>query len=469
MPLHRKNLPRRSNVIVAAGRNAAACARSAAAFNERGVVEDPQYTFTIGSAKRLACTIFAHPIGDGYIADFEFSSLGHEVPARACLPGAHCTVHKSLVEAVRAESAAAGEALAKLPIDRKPEGWADKISEFESLRRELLLDLLAKDKSLPLHGLTVIDLCCGAGGASAAFRQAGARIVLAVEKDPQTSRMYQENFRPERMAADVCTLDPEDLDCDIIFVGMPCQAFSVAGQHEGLEDEERGPVYRSLLAIFRKAKAKVIVIECARQFLTRNAGADAALVRRELMKAGYVVQQRVLSAERFGSPFARERSFMVATRIGVAADHIVGFLFPREHAPTAAVEDIMEPGLPATIPASEITIHTSDPAKREVRRVEIGHIAGRDRQGYRVYSPRGVGATLTASGGGRARCSGAYKVPGGARGLTPREAHRGMGFPEWTAIHPVATHAYRHAGNAVAVPVAYALATQIGALLRPKS
>ena len=49
--------------------------------------------------------------------------------------------------------------------------------------------------------------------------------------------------------------------CDILFVGMPCQAFSVAGQHAGLDDEKRGPVYRALMAMFRKADAKVIVIE----------------------------------------------------------------------------------------------------------------------------------------------------------------------------------------------------------------
>jgi DNA (cytosine-5)-methyltransferase 1 len=466
---NRKHLPKRSTAIVAAARTAAAHSVRASAFNERGVVEEPLHTFRLGTPESVACEVFAHPVGGGYVSDFEFTSLAHEVPGRTCLPGSHSTVHPTLVEAVNAATGLAFEAMQGLAIDRKAEGWTEKLSVLESQRRALLLDLFAQDPCRPLHGMTVIELCCGAGGSGLGLRQAGARITVAVERDAEARRIYQENVRPERMAADVSDLDPNDLACDILFVGMPCQAFSVAGQHQGFEDQDRADTYEALLAIFRKADAKVIVIECARQFLTRNGGADATKVRRELAKGGYLVQQRVLSAECFGSPLARERAFMVATRIGIAADPIIGFLFPREQAPTAAVEDILDQGLPATIPEADITLHTPEPAKRQARRVEVGHIAGRDRQGYRVYSPRGVGATLTASGGGRARCTGAYKVPGGARGLTPREAHRGMGFPEWAAVHPVATHAYRHAGNAVAVPVAYAVAAQIGAVLRSKS
>lgn len=469
MSRNRTLLPKHPTTIVAAARAAAAVSFRESAFNERGVVEDPLHTFRIGTPESLACAIFAHPVGGGYVADFEFTSLAHEVPGRTCLPGSHSTVHPTLMDAVQAATGLAFEAMSGLPIDRKAESWMEKVKALESERRALLLDLVAKDRTQPLHGMTVIELCCGAGGSGLGLRQAGARITLAVERDTEARRMYQENVRPERMAADVSALEPKELACDILFVGMPCQAFSVAGQHQGFEDEDRSDTYRALMAIFRNADAKVIVIECARQFLTRDGGADATMVRRELAKAGYVVQQRVLSAECFGSPLARERAFMVATRIGVAADPIIGFLFPREQTPTRAVEDILEDGLPATIPDSDITLHTAEPAKREARRVEVGHIAGRDRQGYRVYSTRGVGATLTASGGGRARCSGAYKVPGGARALTPREAHRGMGFPEWAAVHPVATHAYRHAGNAVAVPVAYAVAAQIGAALRQKT
>lgn len=109
-----------------------------------------------------------------------------------------------------------------------------------------------------------------AGGAAHGMVEAGGKIVLAVEIDAETRRIYQENFRPERMAADVCQISGEEIDCDILFVGLPCQAFSVAGQHEGLEDAKRSAAYRAVLRILRTARTKVVIIECARQFLTRT-------------------------------------------------------------------------------------------------------------------------------------------------------------------------------------------------------
>jgi site-specific DNA-cytosine methylase len=56
-----------------------------------------------------------------------------------------------------------------------------------------------------------------------------------------------------------------------------------------------------------------------------------------------------------------------------------------------------------------------------------------------------------------------------ARGLTPREANRMQGMPEWAAHHPLPTHALKHAGNAVAVPVARELGRQLGAILGRRS
>jgi site-specific DNA-cytosine methylase len=92
----------------------------------------------------------------------------------------------------------------------------------------------------------------------------------------------------------------------------------------------------------------------------------------------------------------------------------------------------------------------------------------RDAQGYRLMSTWGLGATLAASSGGRAR-GGVYLVNGKARGLTPREANRMQGMPEWAAHHPLTTHALKHAGNAVAIPVARELGRQLGAILGRRS
>jgi site-specific DNA-cytosine methylase len=40
-----------------------------------------------------------------------------------------------------------------------------------------------------------------------------------------------------------------------------------------------------------------------------------------------------------------------------------------------------------------------------------------------------------------------------------------QGMPEWAAHHPLPMHALKHAGNAVAVPVARELGRQLGQIL----
>jgi DNA (cytosine-5)-methyltransferase 1 len=139
------------------------------------------------------------------------------------------------------------------------------------------------------------------------------------------------------------------------------------------------------------------------------------------------------------------------------------------------VADILESDVPATLDETQFVMSCAEPETRQTSRVEVGLLkkAGSgevcDAQGYRLYSPMGLGATLTASGGGRAACTGAYLVNGKARGLTPREAYRMQGMPSWAVHHNVASHALKHAGNAVAVPVARELGRQLAAILGHRS
>ena len=344
--------------------------------------------------------------------------------------------------------------------------WGARIEALQTWAAEAVVQVRDNDKTLPLRGKTVIDLCSGGlGGWGLGLTSLGAKVKLAAEIDPEASVAYQRNVRPAQMHDDLCTLDGNKLSCDILAVGLLCQAFSKAGKRQGFYDPELGGVYQHTLRLLREIDAKTILIECARQLLTQDGGRDGEVLREVLMKAGYRVQHRTLNAAGFGVPQSRERSFIVATRLGLPADEVLGYVFPEAQTPTATVEDILEPGIAPTIAASEIEVHTQAPTERSIELIEVGLIGGRDCQGYRVYSPKGIGATLTASGGGRARCTGAYLVEGGARGLTPREAGRMQGLPEWAAPHAVASHALRHAGNAVAVPLARELGRQLAAHL----
>jgi DNA (cytosine-5)-methyltransferase 1 len=247
-------------------------------------------------------------------------------------------------------------------------------------------------------------------------------------------------------------------------MGLMCQAFSKAGKGLGMRDPNLKSTYEHSLRLLREIDAKVIVIECVRQLLTANGGNDAQLVRDTLLMAGYRVQHRTLNTKGFGLPQNRERVFLVATRIGINAESIVGYVFLEEQSPKSVVADIMDHHVHADVASARIVVRNSEPASKQGRMVEVGRIDGRDSQGYRVYSSMGLGATLTAMSGGRGQTS-VYSVNGKGRALTPREACRMQGLPEWAIHHSIKTHACKHAGNAVAIPLVRELARNLASTL----
>jgi len=75
------------------------------------------------------------------------------------------------------------------------------------------------------HKLKVIDLCCGAGGFSEGFRQAGFDIILGVDIWDTALESFKHNHK-----CDVWQMDIRDVidlpRCDVIIGSPPCQNFS---------------------------------------------------------------------------------------------------------------------------------------------------------------------------------------------------------------------------------------------------
>lgn len=444
-------------------------------FNARGTVDDPVFTLARPAGhKGISLKVQAHCLGDcQWIAEPIWESLCGHLPYDGIQPHTGSAVYKSRSEAVeKAIDVGLVKISKQLGTLAQTAAWQKKVQAVESWAAEAVAQTRKFDETLALHGTTVIDLCSGGlGGFGLGLSSLGAEVVLACEIDPEARHVYRQNVKPGRMHDDLCTLDGTKLKCDILTVGLLCQAFSKAGKGMGLADPVLGKVYQHTLRLLREIDAKVIIIECARQLLTQDGGKDAEVIRQTLMRAGYRVQHRTLNASGFGLAQSRERSFIVATRLGLPVDDILGYVFPAEQAPTAVVEDILEADVPHNIADDQFELHSELPTERCSTIAEVGLLKTvgtqelLDAQGYRLYSPKGLGATLTASSGGRASCTGVYLVNGHARGLTPREASRMQGMPEWAAHHPTTSHALKHAGNAVAVSVARELGRQLAAVL----
>jgi site-specific DNA-cytosine methylase len=219
---------------------------------------------------------------------------------------------------------------------------------------------------------------------------------------------------------------------------------------------------------------KVAIVECAPGLLSAKHAADAEQWRQAFMKRNCRVQHRTINAADHGSAESRTRSFMVATRNGLDVGDVLGYIFPAATPQTTTVTSILDKNVKddqhlGSMDVAEIKFHERPPRKGRGGLVELGRIDGKKHQGYRVYDPDQLGATITATGGGRAPCTSAYLIDGKPRGLTAREACRMHGLPEWFEHDTDLRRSQFQAGNSLSLPLVRELGRQLASVLNPRT
>lgn len=115
--------------------------------------------------------------------------------------------------------------------------------------------------------LKVIDLFSGAGGLSYGFEQAGAEVVLAIEKDAWAVETYKENHNNKNIIeADINDLDDAFFEnyknkVDVVMGGPPCQGFSIAASNRRKMNDSRNVLYRQFLRVVVAVNPKIVLIE----------------------------------------------------------------------------------------------------------------------------------------------------------------------------------------------------------------
>lgn len=180
--------------------------------------------------------------------------------------------------------------------------------------------------------LLVADLFSGAGGLSEGFRQAGCRILVGSDIDPDACATYALNFpeatsvhgdiREAKVRARVITA--ATMDVDIIVGGPPCQAFSQMRNHSRLIDDPRNSLYREFVRILNKLEPKAFVME-------NVLGLEQMGVREQVLEdlsldGIYNVSSQVLDAADFGVPQTRKRIIFIGIHnsIGAEPPNLVG-------------------------------------------------------------------------------------------------------------------------------------------------
>ena len=170
-----------------------------------------------------------------------------------------------------------------------------------------------------------IDLFAGIGGFHAAGSAFGWECVFASEIDSSAAAIYEINWKQKPLGdiqeytqGETKNQIPEH---DVLFAGFPCQPFSKSGKQLGME-EVRGSLFHDIAYVIKKHKPSLVVLENVRNLAGPRHIHEWKLIISKLRELGYRVSSQpfIVSPHRIpprfgGTPQARERVFIVATRL----------------------------------------------------------------------------------------------------------------------------------------------------------
>jgi DNA (cytosine-5)-methyltransferase 1 len=165
--------------------------------------------------------------------------------------------------------------------------------------------------------LSVADLFCGAGGFSEGFRQAGCRIVVGSDVDPDACATFAANF-PEAQSVHGDIRQPAVRrqvtsatagDVDLIVGGPPCQAFSQMRNHSRLIDDPRNSLYREFVRMVDKLEPRAFVMENVPGL--EQMGVKEQVLEDLTLNGIYSVRAQVVDAADFGVPQTRRRIIFI--------------------------------------------------------------------------------------------------------------------------------------------------------------
>lgn len=324
--------------------------------------------------------------------------------------------------------------------------------------------------------LKSIDLFAGIGGIRLGFEQAfGEEIktVFVSEWDENAQKTYRANFRDDfEIAGDITKIREKDIpEFDICLAGFPCQAFSLAGQRKGFNDDYkgscRGTLFLDVARICDIHKPKVIFCENVKGLYIHDKGRTFRIIKATFEGLGYRVFDFILNSKDFGVPQNRERIYIIAFRNDIAPE---SFTPPEGVKKQTCIEDILQDApIPSKYYLSDVYLETLK--RHKAHHASLGHGFG-----YEIRDLNGIAGAIVCGGMGRERnlivdqrehsLVPTTHIKGkindaGIRKMTPREWARLQGFPDTFEMPLSDTHMYKQFGNSVTVPVIKAIAEKI--------
>jgi DNA (cytosine-5)-methyltransferase 1 len=159
----------------------------------------------------------------------------------------------------------------------------------------------------------LISLFSGSGGLDLGFLKTKRfDIVLANDIEKAACDSYRHNIGDHILNDDIRNLKnlPKS---DVIIGGPPCQGFSTANPNRAFDDP-RNWLFKEYSRIINEVQPKVFLMENVSGMLTLENGKVFKIIKDELRKNGYTLNERLLNAKDYGVPQSRNRIIIVGVR-----------------------------------------------------------------------------------------------------------------------------------------------------------
>lgn len=352
--------------------------------------------------------------------------------------------------------------------------------------------------------MKIIDVFAGVGGFSLGAARAGFEVSAAIEIDKITIGTHKVNFpKSQHIEADVSALDGADLlsrlnlepgGIDGLIGGPPCQGFSAIGHQ--CPNDSRSSLFGHFFRLVSEMKPKFYVAENVPGILASKFSntVSAAL---SFVEDDYILLPPItFTASDYGAPTSRKRILFIGYRSDIGEEVLSKDMFSSDCTEVSYVKDAMR-GLPDFIDPEwqdeesswrsvqylddtwfsdklingvPVNVGCGDALRRlKEEKLVSGFLGTRHsptveaRYGALSFdqtdriskskrlNPNSFCPTLRA---GTTREKGSYQAvrpihPFQPRVITPREAARMQGFPDWFQFHPTKWHSFRQIGNSI--------------------
>ena len=278
-----------------------------------------------------------------------------------------------------------------------------KRRDERKLRSDMPTDERGKRKREDEDALTFFSVFSGCGGMDLGFEMAGMRCSRAVDDDANCVSTFNDNFGPIATRMSVTEIDTAFVNSagkvDLLVGGPPCQGFSLTGKM--LLNDDRSKLIFEFARIVRIIRPEAFVMENVKSLATvkKFASARESLLQK-FETSGYNVEIKLLRADEYGVPQARERVFFIGFRKNIALKEVDISLFKTKSSTVReTIGHLGDPGTPGNEGECKAKVQ---PLKKPILRKN-----GYD--GSLLFNGRGrplrldgVAKTLPASMGGNA-------------------------------------------------------------------